>query len=78
MSFSALFGLKSRLRRLRILAGEAALGAEVSAQKLRLAWDEEKKRLGTVLGQAIAVIGQSNVAIALLSVAFGGHFWDTA
>ena len=77
MSFSALFGLKSRLRRLRILAGEAALGAEDRAQLLRLAWDEQKKRLGTVLGLAIAVIGLTTVAIALLSVAIVVHFWDT-
>lgn len=77
MSFSALFGLRTRLRRLRILAGEGALAAEDRAQLLRLAWDEEKKRLGTVLGLAIAVIGLTTVAIALLSVAIVVHFWDT-
>jgi uncharacterized membrane protein YqjE len=77
MSLSDLLGLKSRLRRLRILAGEGALAAEDRAQLLKLAWDEEKKRLGTMLGVAVAVIGLTTVAIALLSVAIVVHFWDT-
>ena len=77
MSLASLFGLKSRLRRLRILAGEGALAAEDRAQLLRLAWEEEKKRLRLVMGLGIAVIGLTTVAIALLSVAIVVHFWDT-
>lgn len=77
MSLSDLFGLKSRLRRLRILAGEGALAAEDRAQLLRLAWDEEKKRLRLMLGLGVAVVGLTTVVIALLSVAIVVHFWDT-
>lgn len=77
MSFAGLFGLKSRLRRLRILAGEGALAAEDRAQLLRLAWDEEKKRLRQMLALGVLVVGLTTVVIALLSVAIVVHFWDT-
>jgi len=77
MSLSALFGLKSRLRRLRILAGEGALAAGDRAQLLRLAWDEEKQRLRLMLALGVAVAGLTTVVIALLSVAIVVHFWDT-
>ncbi|MDM0069077.1 phage holin family protein [Variovorax sp. J31P207] len=77
MSLSALFGIKSRLRRLRILAGEGALAAGDRAQLLRLAWDEEKQRLRLMLGLGVAVAGLTTVVIALLSVAIVVHFWDT-
>lgn len=77
MRLNDLFGLKSRLRRLRILAGEGALAAEDRAQLLRLAWDEEKKRLQSMLVLGVAVVGLTTVAIALLSVAIVVHFWDT-
>lgn len=77
MSLGDLLGLKSRVRRLRILAGEGALAAEDRAQLLKLAWEDEKKRLRVVMGLGIAIIGLTTVAIALLSVAIVVHFWDT-
>ncbi|MDM0073963.1 phage holin family protein [Variovorax sp. J2P1-59] len=77
MRLSALFGLRSQLRRLRILAGEGALAAEDRALLLRFAWQDEKKRLQRILGLVIAVIGLTTIAIALLSVAIVVHFWDT-
>ena len=45
MKLSSLFGLRSRLRQLRIAAGEGALAAKDRVQLLQLAWDEEKQRL---------------------------------
>ncbi|MDL9997283.1 phage holin family protein [Variovorax sp. J22P240] len=77
MRVSSLFGLKGYLRRLRILAGEGALAAEDRAQLLRFAWQDERKRLKSILGLVIAVIGLTTVAIALLSVAIVVHFWET-
>lgn len=77
MSLVDLFGLKSRVRRLRILAGEAALATEDRAQLLKLAWDQEKQRIGFMLGLGVAVLGLTIVVIALLSVAVVVHFWDT-
>jgi uncharacterized membrane protein YqjE len=77
MRLSSLFGLKGYLRRLRILAGEGALAAEDRVQLLRFAWQDERKRLQSILGLVIAVIGLTTVAIALLSVAIVVHFWET-
>jgi uncharacterized membrane protein YqjE len=77
MRLSKLFGIKGHLRRLRILAGEGALAAEDRVQLLRFAWEDEKKRLQTILALVIAVIGLTTIAIALLSVAIVVHFWDT-
>lgn len=74
---SSLFGLKSRLRRLRILAGEGALAAEDRIDLLRFAWEDEKRRLRSMLGLVIAVVGLTTIAIALLSVAIVVHFWDS-
>jgi uncharacterized membrane protein YqjE len=74
---SALFGLKSQLRRLRILVGEGALAAEDRAELLRFAWEDEKKRLRSMLGLVIAVVGLTTIAIALASVAIVVHLWDT-
>ncbi|RST53212.1 phage holin family protein [Variovorax sp. MHTC-1] len=77
MKLLSLFGLESRLRRLRIAAGEGALAAEDRVQLLRLAWEEEKQRLQLMLVLVIAVIGLTTVAVALLSVAVVVHFWET-
>jgi uncharacterized membrane protein YqjE len=77
MRLLSLFGLESRLRRLRIAAGEGALAAEDRVQLLRLAWEEEKQRLQLMLVLVIAVIGLTTVAVALLSVAVVVHFWET-
>lgn len=77
MRLSALFGIKSQLRRLRILVAEGALAAEDRAELLRFAWEDEKKRLRWMLGLVIAVVGLTTIAIALLSVAIVVHFWDT-
>ncbi len=77
MRLSSLFGIKSQLRRLRILIGEGALAAEDRAELLRFAWEDEKKRLRSMLGLVIAVVGLTTIAIALLSVAIVVHFWDT-
>ncbi|MBB3176896.1 phage holin family protein [Variovorax sp. Sphag1AA] len=77
MRLSSLFGIKSQLRRLRILIGEGALAAEDRAELLRFAWEDEKKRLRWMLGLVIAVVGLTTIAIALLSVAIVVHFWDT-
>ena len=77
MNLSGLLGLKSRVRRLRILAGEFALAAEDRAQLLKLGWEDEKKRLRVMLGLGIATVGLTTVSIALLSVAVVVHFWDT-
>lgn len=77
MKLLSLFGLDRRLRRLRIAAGEAALAAEYRAQLVRLAWDDEKHRLRRLLALALAVLGLTTVAVALLSVAVVVHFWET-
>jgi hypothetical protein len=77
MKLSALFGIKSRLRRLRIMAGEGAIALEDRSHLLRFAWQDEKDRLRLMLGMMIAVVGLTTVAIALLSVAFVVQFWDT-
>jgi uncharacterized membrane protein YqjE len=77
MRLLSLFGLESRLRRLRIAAGEGALAAEDRVQLLRLAWEEEKQRLQLLLVLVIAVIGLTTVTVALLSVAVVVHFWET-
>ncbi|WP_431273122.1 phage holin family protein [Variovorax ureilyticus] len=77
MKLSSLFGIKSQLRRLRILVGEGALAAEDRVELLRFAWEDEKKRLRWMLGLVIAVVGLTTIAIALLSVAIVVHFWDT-
>lgn len=65
------------MRRLRILIGEGALAAEDRAELLRFAWEDEKKRLRSMLGLVIAVVGLTTIAIALLSVAIVVHFWDS-
>ncbi|CAN7507916.1 phage holin family protein [Variovorax sp. LjRoot290] len=77
MRLLSLFGLDSRLRRLRIAASEGALAAEDRVQLLQLAWEEEKQRLQLMLVLVIAVIGLTTVAVALLSVAVVVHFWET-
>jgi uncharacterized membrane protein YqjE len=77
MRLLSLFGLESRLRRLRIAAGEGTLAAEDRVQLLRLAWEEEKQRLQLMLVLVIAVVGLTTVAVALLSVAVVVHFWET-
>lgn len=77
MRLSKLFGIKRSLRRLRILAGEGALAAEDRVQLLRFAWEDEKKRLQSILALVIAVTGLTTIAIALLSVAIVVHFWET-
>ena len=73
----ALTGLDSKLRNVRVAAGEGALAAEDRAQLLRLAWEEEKRRLQLVTVLMVAVMGLTTVAVALLSVAVVVHFWDT-
>lgn len=77
MKLLSLFGLDRRLRRLRIAAGEVALAAEDRVQLVQLAWDEEKQRLRRLLALALAVLGLTTVAVALLSVAVVVHFWET-
>jgi uncharacterized membrane protein YqjE len=77
MRLSKLFGIKRHLRQLRILAGEGVLAAEDRVQLLRFAWEDEKKRLQTMLGLVIAVTGLTTIATALLSVAIVVHFWET-
>jgi uncharacterized membrane protein YqjE len=73
----ALTGLDSKLRDVRVAAGESALAAEDRAQLLRMAWDQEKQRLQLLTLLIVAVMGLTTVAVALLSVAVVVHFWDT-
>ena len=77
MKLMSLFGLDARLRRLRIAAGEGALAAEDRVQLVRMAWEDEKRRLKQMLVLVIAVLGLTTVTVALLSVAVVVHFWDT-
>jgi uncharacterized membrane protein YqjE len=77
LSLSRIFGITSRLRRLRILMGEGALAVEDRAELLRFAWEDEKRRLQWMLGLVIAVVGLTTITAALLSVAIVIHFWDT-
>lgn len=77
MRLASLFGLKARLRRLRIMAGEGALALEDRAQLIRIAFADERERLRSVLLLLVAVTGLTTVAIALLSVAIVVQFWDT-
>jgi uncharacterized membrane protein YqjE len=77
LGLSAILGIRSQLRRLRILIGEGALAAEDRAELLRFAWEDEKRRLRWMLGLVIAVVGLTTIAIALLSVAIVVHFWDS-
>lgn len=72
-----LFGWDARVRRLRIAAGEGALAAGDRARLLRLAWDEEKRRLGWLIALALLLVGLTTVAVALLSMAVVVHYWDT-
>ena len=73
----AFTGLDRKLRQLRVAAGEGALAAEDRAQLLRLAWEEERRRLQLITVLVVAVMGLTTVAVALLSVAVVVHFWDT-
>lgn len=73
----AFTGLDRKLRNIRVAAGEGALAAEDRAQLLRLAWEEEKRRLHLITLLVVAVMGLTTVACALLSVAVVVHFWDT-
>ena len=50
LGLSAILGIRSQLRRLRILIGEGALAAEDRAELLRFAWEDEKRRLRWMLG----------------------------
>ncbi|HEY2255303.1 MAG TPA: phage holin family protein [Variovorax sp.] len=77
MNLASVFGLKARLRRLRILAGEGALALEDRVRLLKFALDEERQRLRTTVVLIVAVIGLTTVAVPLLSVAIVVHFWDT-
>lgn len=77
MKLLSLFGLDRHLRRLRIAAGEGALAAEDRVHLLQLGLADARQRLGVILGLAIAVIGLTTVAVAVLSVAIVVHFWDT-
>ncbi|MBU1440178.1 MAG: phage holin family protein [Gammaproteobacteria bacterium] len=77
MKLSALFGWKSRLRRLKIAAGETAMAAKDRMQLLRLVANEEKKRLVMGLALSIVLIGLTTITVALVSVAIVVHFWDT-
>jgi uncharacterized membrane protein YqjE len=77
MRLTSLFGIASQWRRLHILLGEGALAAGDRAELLRLAWEEEKKRLRWVLALVVAVAGLSLIAIALLSGAIVVQFWDS-
>jgi uncharacterized membrane protein YqjE len=73
----SLLGLETRIRRIKIAAGEGAMAAEDRAQLLRMAWEDEKQRLKITLSLVIAVLGLTTVAVALLSVAIVVHFWDS-
>jgi len=77
MSLLSLFGLDRRLRRLKIAVGEGAIAAEDRAQLLRMAWEDEKRRLKRAVGLTVAVLGLTTVVASLLSVAVVVHFWDT-
>lgn len=77
MKLLSLFGLDARVRRLRVAAEEGALAAEDRVQLLRMAWEAEKQRFKLMLVLAIAVLGLTTVAVALLSVAVVVNFWDT-
>jgi len=77
MKLLSLFGLDARVRRLRIVAEEGALAAEDRVQLVRMAWEAEKQRFKLMLVLAIAVLGLTTVAVALLSVAVVVNFWDT-
>jgi uncharacterized membrane protein YqjE len=70
-------GLERRIRRLKIAAGEGAMAAEDRAQLVRMAWEDEKQRLKTLVVLTVAVLGLTTVAVALLSVAIVVHFWDS-
>jgi hypothetical protein len=77
MNLASVFGLKARLRRLRILAGEGALALEDRTQLLRFAFEDERRRLGAALLLMVAVVGLTTVAVALLSVAVVVQYWDS-
>jgi uncharacterized membrane protein YqjE len=77
MNLASVFGLKARLRRLRILAGEGALALEDRTQLLKFALQDERRRLVATLLLMVAVIGLTTVAVALLSVAVVVQFWDS-
>ncbi|MBS0343930.1 MAG: phage holin family protein, partial [Proteobacteria bacterium] len=76
--FLAFTGLDRKLRQVRVATGEGALAAEDRAQLLRLAWEEEKRRLHLITLLVVAVMALTTVALALLSVAVVVHFWDTS
>lgn len=73
----ALLGIDARIRRFKIAAGESAMAAEDRAQLVRMAWEDEKHRLKSMVVLAIAVLGLTTVAVALVSVAIVVHFWDS-
>ncbi|HEY9224178.1 MAG TPA: phage holin family protein [Variovorax sp.] len=73
----SLLGLEAYIRRLKIAAGEGAMAAEDRAQLIRMAWDEEKQRLQSVVILTVAVLALTTVTVALLSVAIVVHFWDS-
>lgn len=71
-------GLDARIRRVKIAAGEGALAIEDRAQLLQMAWQDEKQRLKSTVLLAVAVVGLTTVAVALVSVAVVVNFWDTS
>lgn len=73
----SLLGIDARIRRFKIAAGEGAMAAEDRAQLVRMAWAEEKRRVKAMVVLAVAVLGLTTVAVALVSVAVVVHFWDS-
>lgn len=73
----SLLQLDVPLRRARIALDEGALAAEDRVQLARMAWEQDKQRFKLMFALALALLGLTIMAVAMLSIAVVVHFWDT-
>lgn len=73
----SVLGLSAWRRRLRATLAEVNIAFNDRAQLAALEWEQEKKRLQTLLVLAVAVVAIGAVALLLLSLALLVQFWDS-
>lgn len=78
VNWLSLLGIDAWIARWRANVIEAAIAAEDRLDLARLEWQDQKRRLISVVVLGIALAGLTVVTLVVLSIALMVHFWDSA
>ncbi|MEF9999947.1 MAG: phage holin family protein [Comamonas sp.] len=77
MNWLSLLGIDAWIARWRANVIEGAIAAEDRLDLARLEWQDQKRRLISVVVLGIALAGLTVVTLIVLSMALLVHFWDS-